>query len=208
MSKVEFATVRTIVGDYPQGFLDLVRAFEAGPLRPKWEEVGWDGSDRAVKWYLSDYVFTGIPGTPARLEGHVGFASVKGSLARPDGVALARGITGATWNAAFPHDPGDPTADVYAAIAELGHSRFGYLDAVIVREEFRRGGIGARLLRHVAHQLYFDGIRHLVVRCPPKDRDWLAPVLERKGFVLEHRYVRDDESFYGRNVTGWSFSSP
>lgn len=208
MRRIEIATVRTIIGNYPEGLLRLVRTFEAGPLRT-WErqEVGWDGSDRSVESYLSDYVFTGIPGIPEKLEGHVGFAGVKGGLARPGGIALAREILDARWNASFPRDSEDPTADVYGAIAALGHPRFGYLDAVIVGEEFRRHGIGARLLVHVAMQLYFDGIPHLVVRCPPKDRDWLAPALERRGFALEHRYVRDDESFYGRDVTGWHLSS-
>lgn len=138
----------------------------------------------------------------------VGFDSVVGDVRHPIGVAFALVVREWDGGILFPGDLGEKTAEVYGAIAALGHPRFGYLDSAVVGEESRRTGVGTRLLTHVARQLYFDGVRHLVVRCPSKDRDWLAPALERRGFALEHRYARDDESFYGRNVTGWNFSSP
>jgi ribosomal protein S18 acetylase RimI-like enzyme len=108
----------------------------------------------------------------------------------------------------FPHDGGDKTSAVYGAIAALGHPRFGYVDLVAVVEEFRNNGIGTRLFLHVARQLYFDGIEHLVVPCPRKERAWLGPRLENKGFLLEYQFARDGESFYGRNVTGWNLTVP
>lgn len=137
----------------------------------------------------------------------VGFDTVAGSIELPVGVASALLVLEGEGGILFAGDPGEKTADVYGAIAASGHPRFGYLHSVLVEEEFRLNGIGARLLTHVARQFFFDGILHLVVRCPPKDRDWIAPALERKGFGLEHRYVRDGESFYGRDVTGWHLSS-